>query len=83
MFKIGYTMVAHEHSSAFVAFWENVWAWAPWHTYQVGTKQVLNPAQISRTDVWMSATELKRRFSAGGTGIGLKHVVQGDPGDRE
>ena len=63
--RFGYIVIAHQNPEGAAAeFWQRVWAWALWHTYQSGTRRVPLPFEISRSDIWMSAEELQRRYGA-------------------
>lgn len=64
---LGYTMFEHENPAGrWPEFWERVWSWMLWHAYQSGTRAIpATPFAVRRTDVWISARELKRRYSPG------------------
>jgi hypothetical protein len=63
MARLGYIVIPHENPSGrFAEFWENVWAWMIWRTYQSGTLRVLTPFEISRSDFWMSADNMVRIY---------------------
>ncbi len=63
MARLGYIVIPHENPSGRLAeFFESVWAWMIWRTYQAGTLRVLTPFEISRNDFWMSADSLLRIY---------------------
>lgn len=62
--RLGYIVIPHENPSGRIAeFFEGVWAWMIWHTYQAGTMRVKTPFEISRSDFWMSADELLKIYA--------------------
>ena len=64
MGRLGYVVIPHENPSGRVAeFFERVWAWLIWRTYQSGTMRVLSPFEISRSDFWMSADSMLRIYT--------------------
>lgn len=64
MGRLGYIVMPHENPSGrFAEFFESVWAWLIWHTYQSGTMRVLSPFEITRSDFWMSADELLKIYA--------------------
>ena len=61
--RFGYVLLSHDKPrGTFRDYWERVWGWALWHTYQSGTLRVLRPSEISFTEAWMSSAELLRRY---------------------
>jgi len=63
MGRMGYVVMPHENPSGRIAeFFENIWVWMLWHTYQTGTGRVPTPFEIKRTDFWMSADNLVRIY---------------------
>lgn len=65
MGRLGYIVIPHENPSGrFAEFWEGVWAWLIWRTYQSGTLRVLSPFEIARSDFWMSANNMLRIYGA-------------------
>lgn len=63
MNRLGYIVIPHENPSGrFAEFFESVWAWLIWRTYQSGTLRVLSPFEISRSDFWMSAANMVRMY---------------------
>ncbi len=63
MKRLGYIVLPHKNPQGrFVEFWEGVWAWMIWRTYQSGTLRILSPFQISRSDFWMSTANIVRMY---------------------
>jgi len=63
MQRLGYVVLPHENPAGrFAEFWEGVWAWMIWHTYQSGTLRILSPFRIARSDFWMSADNMVRLY---------------------
>jgi hypothetical protein len=59
MKRMGYEVSAHGNSGGATGeFFERIWAWMIWRTYQAGTLRVLSPFAIERSDFWMSAANL-------------------------
>jgi len=63
MQRLGYIVLPHNNPAGRLReFFEAVWAWLLWKTYQSGTLRVLSPFAISRSDFWMSTANMVRMY---------------------